>query len=97
MSDAVEMGVVASQRGLAGTSPDCPRDWRDLQREMVGVAQGGGPQLSRVTVLWYGSPETNRASAAQVLGLQSAAWALGFMLQSLELQDPDAIDPRSPR
>ena len=94
MSDAVDMGVVASLArpggnitGLAlAISETFSGKWLELLKEAV-------PQLSRVTVLWHGSPETNRAGAAQVMGLQSAARALGFMLQSLELRDPTALEP----
>jgi putative ABC transport system substrate-binding protein len=94
MSDAVEMGVVASLARPSGNitglslaiGETFSGKWLELLKEAV-------PQLSRVTVLWHGAPETNRASAAQVRGLQSAARALGVMLQSLELRDPNALEP----
>ena len=90
MSDAVERGVVASLArpggnitGLSLASGEAfSGKWVELLKEAV-------PQLSRVTVLW---DPTNRSSAAQVRGIQSAARALGVMLQSLELRDPNALE-----
>ena len=93
MSDAVERGVVASLARPGGNITGLSLaigeafsgKWLELLKEAV-------PQLSRVTVLWTGDSETNRGSAAQVMGIQNAARALGFMLQSLELRDPNALE-----
>jgi putative ABC transport system substrate-binding protein len=90
MGDAVESGVVASLARPGGNitglslaqSEAFTGKWVELLKEAV-------PPLSRVAVL---RDPTNPGSAAQVRGIQNAAPALGVMLQSLELQDPKALE-----
>jgi putative ABC transport system substrate-binding protein len=90
MGDAVGRGVVASLARPGGniTGLSFAYDeafsgkWVELLKEAV-------PRLSRVAVLW---DPTNRSAAAQVIGIQSAALALGLMLQFLELRDPNALE-----
>jgi len=91
MGDPVGSGVVASLArpggNLTGLSLAVDEafsgKWVELLKETV-------PQLARITVLW---DPTNRSSAAHMTGIQSAARALGVTLQSLEVRDPNALEP----
>jgi putative ABC transport system substrate-binding protein len=86
MGDAVEMGLVASLAQPGGNLTGVSAQFAETAGKRLELLKEAVPQASRVAILWNAA---NPNKALEWQETQSAARALGVMLQSVEVRTPD--------